>query len=64
MFTVKETESKVTPRKKTITLKNIAVSELKLIDVDTGEDITDDVLAEVPDGVQSVDFKMVFELDE
>lgn len=64
MFTVKETESKVTPRKKTITLKNIVVSELKLIDVDTGEDITDDVLAEVPDGVQSVDFKMVFELDE
>ena len=39
-FKTKTTESKVTPSKKTLELKNISVKYLKLIDTDLGEDIT------------------------
>lgn len=61
-FKTKITESKVTPSKKNLELKNISVKDLKLIDTDTGEDITEKVIAEIPDGVEVVDFKLTFEL--
>lgn len=64
MFKVNTTESKTTPAKKNIVLKNISVQDLKLIDTDTGEDITNDVLAEVPEGVTVCNFKLSFELDD
>ena len=64
MFKVKEVESKVTPKKKNLELKNISVKDLKLIDTDTGEDITDKVIAEIPEGINTVDFKLTFEIDE
>ena len=64
MFKVKEVESKVTPKKKHLELKNISVKDLKLIDTDTGEDITDKVIAEIPDGINTVDFKLTFEIEE
>lgn len=64
MFKVKEVESKVTPKKKNLELKNISVKDLKLIDTDTGEDITDKVISEIPDGIETVDFKLTFEIDE
>lgn len=64
MFKVKEVESKVTPRKKNLDLKNISVRDLKLIDTDTGEDITDAVIKEIPDGIETVDFKLSFELPD
>ena len=64
MFKIKETESKVTVAKKTLDLKNISVRDLRLVDTDTGEDITSDVIAEMPDGVETVDFKIVFEMPE
>ena len=63
-FKTRTTESKVTPSKKTLELKNISVMDLKLVDTDTGEDITADVVAEIPEGIQTVDFKLVFELPE
>ena len=64
MFKIKETDSKVTVAKKTLDLKNISVRDLRLVDTDTGEDITSDVIAEMPDGVETVDFKIVFEMPE
>lgn len=64
MFKVKEVESKVTPKKKNLELKNISVKDLRLVDTDTGEDISDKVIAEIPDGIDTVDFKLTFEIDE
>lgn len=64
MFKVKEVESKVTPKKKNLELKNISVKDLKLIDTDTGEDITEQVVAEIPVGIDTVDFKLSFELPD
>ena len=62
MFKIKEVDAKTTPRKKNLELKNISVKDLKLIDTDTGEDITEKVIAEIPEGVEVVDFKLTFEL--
>ena len=64
MFKVKEVESKVTPKKKNLELKNISVKDLRLIDTDTGEDITEKVIAEVPEGIDTVDFKLTFEIPD
>ena len=61
-FKVKEVDAKVSPRKKNIELKNISVKDLKLVDTDTGEDITEKVITEIPEGVEVVDFKLTFEL--
>ena len=63
-FKVKTTESKVTPSKKNLELKNISVNHLHLVDIDTGEDITEKVIAEIPNGIKSIDFKLVFELPD
>lgn len=64
MFKVKEVDAKTTPRKKNLELKNISVKDLKLIDTDTGEDITEQVIAEIPVGTDVVDFKLTFELPD
>ena len=63
-FKTRTTESRVTTSKKTLELKNISVMDLKLVDTDTGEDITDFVVAEIPEGIQTVDFKLVFEIPD
>ena len=62
MFKVKEIEEKVTPAKKSLDLKNISVKDLRLVDTDTGEDISEDVIVEIPEGVETIDFKVTFEL--
>lgn len=64
MFKVKEIDEKITPKKKTLDLKNISVKSLTLIDTDTGEDIKEQVVAEIPKGIETVDFKITFEIDE
>lgn len=64
MFKVSEVGAKITPRKKKLELKNISISDLKLIDTDTGEDITEEVIAEIPNGIDTVDFKLSFELPD
>lgn len=64
MFKIKKTEQKITPEKKTLELKNISVKDLVLIDTDTGENITEQVIKEIPSGIDTVDFKLTFELDE
>ena len=62
MFKIKEVDAKTTPRKKQLDLKNISVKDLKLIDTDTGEDITKEVIDAIPSGIETVDFKLTFEL--
>ena len=64
MFKIKEVDAKTTPRKKNLELKNISVKDLKLIDTDTGEDITDAVIKEIPMGIETVDFKLTFEIPD
>jgi hypothetical protein len=64
MFKVKEIEAKTSPRKKSLDLKNISVENLKLIDTDTGENITEQVIAEIPTGIETVDFKLTFEIPD
>lgn len=63
-YKITNTEKKETPAKKNITLKNISVKDLKLVDTDTGEDITQTVLDELPDGTETVDFKITVELPD
>ena len=64
MFKIKEVDAKTTPRKKNLELKNISVKDLKLIDTDTGEDITEAVIKEIPVGIETVDFKLSFALPD
>lgn len=64
MIQVKERPSKVTPSKKVITLKNISVESLRLIDTDTGEDVAQQLIDALPDGVDTIDFKISVELDD
>lgn len=64
MFKIRKTESKQTSAKKVLDLKNISVENLKLVDTDTGEDITDQVVAEIPEGITTVDFKLTFEIPD
>ena len=64
MFKIKEVDAKTTLRKKNLELKNISVKDLKLIDTDTGEDITEVVIKEIPVGIETVDFKLSFELPD
>lgn len=64
MIQVKETPSKVTPSKKVITFKNISVENLRLIDTDTGEDVAQQLIDALPDGVDTIDFKISVELDD
>ena len=64
MFKIKEVDAKTTPRKKNLELKNISVKDLKLIDTDTGEEITEAVIKEIPVGIETVDFKLSFELPD
>ena len=64
MIKITNTESKTTPAKKNITLKNISVKDLRLIDTDTGEDITETVVDELPNGVDTVDFKITVEIPD
>ena len=64
MLKIKEIEAKTSPKKKQIELKNISVKDLKLIDTDTGEYITEAVIKEIPAGIETVDFKLSFELTD
>ena len=64
MIKISEVESKTTPKKKNIQLKNISLHDLHLIDTDTGENITQEVIDALPKGTETVDFKITVELPE
>lgn len=62
MLKISETDSKVPPAKKNIKLENIQVKDLKF--VDESGDITEDVIAALPEGTETVSFKITVELPE
>lgn len=64
MIKISNTESKTTPAKKNIQLKNISVKDLRLIDIDTGEDISQEVINEIPDEIDTINFKITIELPD
>lgn len=59
---VKDTESKVTVAKRTITVKDASVKDLRFVD-ETG-DITAEVLNQIPEGIDEIDLKITIELPE
>lgn len=62
MIKINETEKKVTAPKRTIKLENISVKDLKLIDSETGEDLSQQVIEAIP--FNEIDFKISFEIPE
>ena len=61
MIEIKETEQKTTAAKRNIKLKDILVSEIRLVDVD-GEDLTQRFIEAIPEGMETVELKVSFEL--
>ena len=62
MIEIKETEQKTTAAKRNIKLKDILVSEIRLVDID-GEDLTQKFIDAIPNGMETVELKVSFELD-
>lgn len=60
MVKISTTESKQVAPKKTIKLDNISVKDLKLMDAETGEDLSKQVIEAIP--FNQIDFKITFEL--
>ena len=61
MIEVKNTEQKLAPAKRNIKLKDILVSEIRLVDAD-GEDLTQKFIDAIPEGMETVELKVSFEL--
>ena len=59
--TVKNTESKVTAPKRTITVKGAVVKDLRFVD-ETG-DVTSQVLEQIPEGLDAINVKISIELE-
>ena len=62
MIEIKETEQKTTAAKRNIKLKDILVSEIRLVDIE-GEDLTQKFIDAIPNGMATVELKVSFELD-
>lgn len=60
MVKITESEEKITAPKKTIKLDNISVKDLRFVDVETGEDLSQQVINAIP--FESIGFKITFEL--
>ncbi len=60
MIKISTTESKQVAPKKTIKLDNISVKDLKLVDAETGEDLSQQVIDAIP--FDQIGFKITFEL--
>lgn len=60
MVKITESEEKITASKKTIKLDNISVKDLRFVDVETGEDLSQQVIDAIP--FESIGSKITFEL--
>lgn len=60
MIKISTTEAKTTAAKKTIKLENICVDNLKLVDAETGEDLSQQVIEAIP--YDTINFKITFEI--
>jgi hypothetical protein len=63
MIEIKNTEQKTTAAKRNIKLKDILVSEIRLVDAE-GEDLTQKFIEAIPEGMTTVELKVSFELDD
>jgi hypothetical protein len=61
-YKVKTTLPKVSKKRKNISITDVKVNELHFVD-DTG-DITKDILKEIPDDVETINFKISIDIDE
>lgn len=64
MIKINETPEKLNPRKRNIPLKNISLHDLNIIDTDTGENITQEVIDALPEGTETIDFNISVKLPE
>lgn len=62
MIKISTSESKQVAPKKTIKLENISVKDLRLVDSETGEDLSKQVIEAIP--FEEVSFKIIFEIPE
>ena len=62
MIKISETEAKVTAAKKTVKLENISVKDLRFVDAETGDDLSQQVIDALPEGTEQVGFKITVEL--
>ena len=60
MIKITESEEKITAPKKTIKLENISVKDLNLVDAETGEDLSQQVIDAIP--FDTIGFKIAFDL--
>lgn len=60
MVKITESEEKITAPKNTIKLDNISVKDLRFVDLETGEDLSQQVIDAIP--FESIGFKITFEL--
>lgn len=63
MVNVKVTDGKYTPRKKTIAVKDVFITNGKLTD-DSGSDVLDEISRELPEDVKYFSFKLSFEIPD
>lgn len=63
MIQVKIAESKFTPKKKTITVKDVFIRNGMLTD-DEGTDVLYEISEALPDGIERFSFKLSFEIPE
>lgn len=64
MIKINETPEKLNPCKRNIQLKNISLHDLNIIDTDTGENITQEVIDALPEGTETIDFNISVKLPE
>lgn len=62
MIKIKNTLPKMTEGKKTISVTDVYVKDLRFVD-ETG-DVTDEVLSAIPDDIETISFKIVIPVDE
>lgn len=62
MVKISETEAKVNAPKRKIKLENIAVDKLRLVDAETGEDLSQQVIDAIP--FDRIGFTITFEIEE
>ncbi len=62
MIKIKNTPPKMTEGKKTISVTDVYVKDLRFVD-ETG-DVTNEVLSAIPDDIETISFKIVIPVDE
>ena len=60
MVKISTTDGKITPPKKMIKLENISVKDLVLVDAETGEDLSQEVIDVIP--FDTINFKIAFDI--